>query len=226
MRKKDFKILLACEESGTVRDAFLAEGFTGAVSCDLQPSASDKGNHYQGRVEDIIGEGWDLIIAHPPCTYLCNSGVRWLFEEPGRMAKMRDAANFFKLFLRQPCLVCVENPIPHGYAMVIIKKHYSQKIQPWQFGHGETKATCLWLVGLPPLQPTDIVSGREQRIWKMPPSEERSVLRSKTYPGVAHAMAVQWGGALLALEACQTAANKRKPKRLKHSGKRTASAVR
>jgi hypothetical protein len=188
-------ILIACERSGKVRDAFIRSGHN-AVSCDLEPSESSFGPHIQGDVTKYLGEKWkwDLIIAHPDCTYLCNSGVRWLFTEPGRFIKMSKAAKFFvKCLNANAPQISVENPIPHGYAMVIIKKRYSQIIQPWQFGHGETKATCLWLVNLPLLKPSNIVAGRLARIYKMSPSPERGWLRSVTYDGIAEAMADQWG---------------------------------
>jgi hypothetical protein len=203
---KQYRILVACEFSGAVRDAFIERGFN-AVSCDIVPTTSDKGKHYQCDVRLILGEEWDLIIAHPPCTYLCNSGVRWLHSRPGRFQLMRDAAYFFRLFLDHPCpRICVENPIPHRYAMEIIKEPYSQTIQPWQFGHGEVKRTCLWLKGLPVLQATDVVEGRYPAVHRMSPGPERGRLRSITYPGVARAMAEQWGRTL-AMEACQTAHN-------------------
>lgn len=138
------------------------------------------------------------MIAHPPCTYLCNSGVRWLHTQPGRWWKMIQAAMFFRKCLEANVPhVCVENSIPHKYAMAIIDRHYSQIIQPWQFGHGETKATCLWLRGLPVLQPTNVVSGREGRIHKLSPGPNRSKLRSITFDGVALAMVDQWGALLL-----------------------------
>ena len=195
------KILIACEFSGIVRDAFLERGHD-VMSCDLLPS-DIPGNHYQGDVRDILyDEHWDLIIAHPPCTYIANSGVRWLYNKDGthnieRWNEMYEAAIFFKEFIRYPNGMCrkivIENPIPHKYAIHHIGKKYDQIIQPWQFGHGETKATCLWLRGLPKLEPTDIVDGREARVHKMPPSEDRWKLRSKTYHGIAQAMAEQWG---------------------------------
>ena len=191
MRPK--KILVACEFSGTVRDSFLEYGHH-AVSCDLLPSSSELGSHIQGDVSELLCEEWDLVIAHPPCTYLCNSGVRWLRTQPGRMASMVQAANFFVQCLNANAKrVCVENPIPHGKALDIIGKRYTQIVQPWQFGHGETKATCLWLSGLPALRATDIVSGRVGRIHKLPPSPNRHLIRSITYSGIARAMAEQWG---------------------------------
>lgn len=191
MRPK--KILVACELSGKVRDAFIRAGHN-AISCDLEPSESDFGPHHQGDVTPLLGEEWDLIVAHPECRYLANSGVKHLYLEPGRFILMARAAEFFKKCLRANSpRICVENPIPHGYAMVKIKKPYTQIIQPWQFGHGETKATCLWLKGLPKLQHTNIVGGREQRVHKMAPGPNRSKDRAETYSGIALAMAEQWG---------------------------------
>ena len=190
MRPK--KILVACEYSGKIRDAFIKAGHN-AVSCDLLPSESSFGPHIQGDVTPLLGEEWDLVVAHPECRYLANSGVKHLYLEPGRFILMAQAAEFFKkCLLANSPRICVENPIPHGYAMVKIKKPYTQIIQPWQFGHGETKATCLWLKGLPNLQPTNIVSGRDQRIHLMPPGEDRGKLRAETYSGIADAMASQW----------------------------------
>jgi hypothetical protein len=205
------RILVACEFSGTVRDAFIAEGFD-AVSCDLEPCDSDKGKHYRCDVRDLLSEEWDLVIAHPPCTYLCNSGVRWLHTQTGRWWKMIQAAMFFrKCLAANAAHVCVENPIPHKYAMEIIETDYRQTVQPWQYGHGETKATCLWLNNLPPLVPECVVPGREQRIWKLSPGPERGRLRSITYTGIASAMARQWG-ALLNKESGFTSANTRSTK--------------
>jgi hypothetical protein len=141
----------------------------------------------------MLKERWDLVVAHPPCTYLCNSGVRWLEENPGRQRKMLDACDFFlDCLLANSDKVCVENPIPHKYAREYIGD-YTQVIHPWQFGHGESKSTCLWLKGLPPLVPTDVVSGREQVSWRMSPGPWRRYLRSVTYSGLARAMAEQWG---------------------------------
>ena len=185
------KILVACEYSGTVRDAFTAKGHE-AWSCDILPSDTP-GNHYQGDVRDILCSDWDMLIAHPPCTRLCNSGVCWL-EKRNLWDDMRKGAEFFRLFLDAPIpMIAVENPIPHKYALEIIGRKYDQVIQPWFFGHGETKATCLWLKGLPPLMSTVIDQGREQRLHKLPPSPDRAKLRSKTYDGIAKAMAEQWG---------------------------------
>lgn len=191
MRPK--KVLIVGERSGKVRDAFIRAGHN-AVSCDLKPSLSSFGPHIQGDATELLCEEWDLMVAHPDCTYLCNSGVRWLFTEPGRFIKMVAAAKFFVKCLNATARrKVIENPIPHGYAMVIIKRKYSQIIQPWQFGHGETKATCLWLSGLPLLKPSNVVAGRQARIHKMSPGPERSWLRSVTYDGIAQAMADQWG---------------------------------
>jgi len=186
-------ILVACEYSGRVRDAFIKAGHD-AMSCDLLPT-EQPGPHYQGDVRDVLhSKKWDMIIAHPECKYLANSGVRHLFTDVTRWPKLFDAAEFFKLFVTVDCdKVCIENPIQHKYARQLIGKEYTQIIQPWQFGHGETKATCLWLKGLPPLEPTNIVNGREQRIHKLPPSKDRSKIRGLTYQGIADAMANQWG---------------------------------
>ena len=190
-------VLIACEFSGVVRDAFLKNGHN-AISCDLLPT-ENKGPHIQGDIEYLLKYKWDLIIAHPPCTYLCNSGVRWLVKNgkmnKDRYKKMQEGINFWRQFQIEGEIgtkVCIENPIPHKYAKRIMGQ-YSQIIQPWQFGHGETKATCLWLYNLPKLEATKIVSGREGRIHKLPPSKDRSKIRSITYLGIAEAMAEQWG---------------------------------
>lgn len=196
MLAKSLKVLVACECSGTVRDAFLDYGHD-AYSCDLVPSDSlrESRRHIIGDALNLIGEEWDLVIAHPPCTYLCNSGVSWLHKRPGRWEALKQGAEFFaKFFGANTKALCIENPIPHKYAMEIIKVKYSQIVQPWQFGHGETKATCLWLRNLPPLKPTDIVSGRVQRLHRLPPGKNRAKIRSVTYSGIARAMAQQWGG--------------------------------
>jgi len=189
------RVLVACECSGKVRDAFLDNGHD-AYSCDLQPSDSDRGHrrHIQGDVSELLSEEWDLVIAHPPCTYLCNSGVRWLHTVSGRWALMESAAQFFLQCLGANAhRVCVENPIPHKYAVEIIGQRYSQIVQPWQHGHGETKATCLWLRNLPPLRPTNVVPGRESKCHRLPPGPNRAKLRAVTYSGIALAMSQQWG---------------------------------
>ncbi len=191
------KVLIACEFSGIVRDAFIKRGHD-AVSCDLLPTEMP-GPHIQGDVLEILDDGWDLMIAHPPCTYLCNSGVRWLYNRNGsknlgRWAKMKKAGLFFKEILDAPVeKVCIENPIPHKYAIIEIGLTYDQIIQPWQFGHGEIKATCLWLRFLRKLGMTKLVAGREARIHKMSPGKDRGKIRSITYQGIASAMAEQWG---------------------------------
>lgn len=178
-----------------------------AMSCDLVESSGNHPEwHYQEDIFNILKrykEGIDLFIAHPPCTYLANSDVRWLYNKDGsrnedRWSKMFEAALFFKQLLNTDCEhIVIENPIMHKHAMDIIGVKPTQIIQPWQFGHGETKATCLWLKGLPKLEPTDIVDGREQKMWKLPPSADRQKLRSKTYPGIAQAIANQWTNYIL-----------------------------
>ena len=189
------KVLIACEFSGIVRDAFAKSGHD-AWSCDLLPTEKP-GNHIQGDIFFFLVKEWknfDLLIFHWTCTYLCNSGVRWLHEQDGRFDLMKEHAQKFNWLLNNNIpKIAGENPIPHKYALEIIGRKYDQIIQPWQFGHGETKATCLWLKGLPKLKPKNIVSGREQRIWKLPPSKDRWKERSRTYPGIAKAMAEQWG---------------------------------
>lgn len=196
MCEEVLKVLIACEFSGTVRQEFEKLGHY-AVSCDLIPSEKP-GNHFIGDVKNILSMEWDLLIAHPPCTYLCNSGVRWLYNKDKsvnlqRWTEMEKAAEFFNLLLEADIpKIAIENPIQHSHAANRINKKYSQIIQPWQFGHGETKATCLWLKGLPKLKPTNIVDGRENRIHKMPPSTTRGMDRSRTYEGIAEAFANQW----------------------------------
>lgn len=187
------KVLVACEYSGIVRDSFL-EGGHYAMSCDLLESESDKGDHYVGDVRDVLYDDWDLMVAHPPCTYMANSGVRWLHERPSRWGKLDEAAELFRDILEAPIpKIAVENPVPHKYAVERIGRKYDQIVQPWQFGHGETKATCLWLKNLPPLEPTEVVEGREARVHRMPPGPERGKERSRFYRGIAKAMATQWG---------------------------------
>ena len=182
-------VLIACEYSGTVRDAFIKAGHN-AMSCDLLPT--DKpGPHYQGDVFDIINDGWDLMIAHPPCTHLAVSGARHFHR---KQKEQVEALDFVQRLLDADIdKIALENPI--SIISTRIKKP-DQIIQPWMFGHGETKSTCLWLKNLPKLEPTSIVEGREQRIWKMPPSKDRWKLRSTTYQGIADAMAMQWGNQL------------------------------
>lgn len=185
------RVLVACEFSGIVRDEFTALGHD-ATSCDILPSERP-GKHYRGDVLDILHDGWDLMIAHPPCTRLANSGVRWLHERD-LWRELDDATNFFLSLLNAPIeYIAIENPIPHKYALERIGKRYNQIVQPYHFGHGETKATCLWLKNLPPLVASNPVSGRMAKIHKMPPSPDRAKNRSRTYSGIARAMANQWG---------------------------------
>lgn len=190
------KVLIGCETSGRVREAFRALGHD-AWSCDLLPADDASPHHLQCDVREAIKRGpWDLGIFHPPCTRLTNSGVRWLAER-NLWGELIEAASLFLDCLNASIpRVAIENPIPHGHAMDLIKVPYTQIIQPWQYGHGETKATCLWLKGLPPLMPTDIVEGREPRIHFMPPGKDRWKKRSETLPGIANAMAHQWGCAV------------------------------
>ncbi len=183
------KILVACEYSGTVRDAFIRKGHD-AISCDLLPT-DRPGPHYQGNVMDIINDGFDLMIAHPPCTYLCSSGLHWNKRRPERAAQTEQALQFVRLLLDADIpKIALENPI--GCISTRIRKP-DQTVQPWQYGHGEVKATCLWLKGLKKLIPTNIVEGRNPRMWKLPPSADRWKIRSTTYQGIADAMAEQWG---------------------------------
>ena len=184
------KVLVACEYSGIVRDAFLSKGHD-AISCDVLETESP-GPHYLGDVRDVLDDNWDLVIAHPPCTRLTLAGVRWLHER-NLWSELDDACEFFNLFQGSAPRVAIENPQPHRYAVERIGKSYDQKIQPWQFGHGETKGICLWLENLPPLKPTDIVEGREAKVHRCPPSKDRAKIRSRFFEGIAEAMADQWG---------------------------------
>ena len=187
------KVLVACEFSGRVRDAFRDLGHD-ACSCDLLPTESP-GRHIQEDVQSLLHQHWDMLVAFPPCTYLCNSGVRWLYEKDGRWEDMRRGALFFRSLLEAPTKrIAVENPIMHRHAKEVIGQDYDQIIQPYQFGHGESKATCLWLKNLPKLRPTRNVRGRKQAILGMVPSKDRAKNRSVTYSGIARAMATQWGG--------------------------------
>jgi len=195
------KVLVACEYSGRVRDAFAARGHH-AVSCDLLPSDSP-GKHHQGDIMDILEDGWDLMIAHPPCTYLTNAGVCHLHTDPDRWAKLEAGAAFFKVLWKCGIpKIAVENPIMHKYAIQRIGgKRQDQVVQPWMFGHLEQKATCLWLKNLPRLEPTNDVKedmlklpkNQRERIHYLSPGPERWKLRSTTFEGIAQAMASQWG---------------------------------
>jgi len=184
------KVLVACEESQSVCIEFRKLGHE-AFSCDLQECSGGQPEwHYQQDAAVLLQQNWDLVIAFPPCTDLAVSGARW-FPEKKASGSQQKSINFFMLFANYNGKIAIENPI--GIMSTFYRKP-DQIIQPWQFGHGETKATCLWLKGLPKLQPTNIVEGREQKIWKMPPTTKRAKLRSKTFPGIAKAMAQQWGG--------------------------------
>ena len=195
------RVLVACEYSGTVRDAFLRAGHD-ALSCDLLPT-DVPGPHYQGDVRDVLADGWDLMIAHPPCTYLCSSGLHWNKRVLGRQALTDEALNFVRLLLAAPIRrIALENPI--GCISTQIRRP-DQTIQPYQFGHDASKTTCLWLQGLLPLVPTKLVEPRMvngKRRWanqtdsgqnRLPPSADRWKIRSETYAGIAAAMAAQWG---------------------------------
>jgi hypothetical protein len=173
------RILVACEFSGTVRRAFAARGYD-AWSCDLLPSEDRSNKHIVGDAREILSDGWDmLVVAHPPCTRLCNSGVRWLSTPP-------------------PGKTLAQNPVMHRHAKALIRNYQdpAQSVQPWQFGHGEVKRTCFWLRGLPKLEPTNIVEGRTPRVHHMPPGPDRWKERSRFFPGIASAMADQWGSLL------------------------------
>lgn len=199
------RVLVACEFSGTVRRAFAARGHD-AWSCDLLPAEDGSNRHIVGDARDLLGEGWDLLmVAHPPCTRLCNSGVRWLSVPPrGRtrdemLADLEAGAALFSAFWNAPIeRVCIENPVMHRHAKALIVNYREprQSVQPWQFGHGEVKRTCFWLKNLPALTATDIVAGREARVHRMPPGPDRGKERSRFFAGIATAMAEQWGGLL------------------------------
>ncbi|MFS8934747.1 DNA cytosine methyltransferase [Cupriavidus taiwanensis] len=180
------RVLVACEYSAAVRQAFAAAGHD-AWSCDILPTEV-AGQHYQCDVRDVLGLGWDLMVAHPPCTHLAVSGARWFKD---KRVEQAEALTFVRDLLSAPIpRIALENPVS------IISSHVrkpDQVIQPWQFGHGETKATCLWLKGLPKLVPTNVVAGRENRVHRMPPGPDRWKERSRTFAGIAQAMAHQWG---------------------------------
>lgn len=182
-------VLVACEFSGTVRDAFARRGHN-AWSCDLLPSETP-GQHYQEDVREVINRTnglWDLMIAHPPCTHLAVSGARWFKD---KLPEQAEALDFVRFLLGSPIpRIALENPVSIISSKI---RKPDQIIQPWEHGHGETKATCLWLKGLPKLVPTDIVEGREARVHRMPPGPDRWKERSRTFQGVGSAMAAQWG---------------------------------
>jgi len=180
------KVLVACEFSGIVRDAFASRGHD-AWSCDILPT-NRPGKHMQCDVLEVLDEGWDLMIAHPPCTHLAVSGARWFGEKVKEQAEALEFAR--RLMAAKIPRKVIENPVSIISSRI---RKPDQIIQPWMFGHGEMKTTCLWLFNLPRLKPTKVVVGREQRIWKLPPSADRWALRSETFQGVADAMADQWG---------------------------------
>lgn len=209
---KSMRVLIACEESQEVCKAFRERGHE-AYSCDLQDCSGGHPEwHIMGDVLPLLNGNcsfitrggqwvnidgrWDLIIAHPPCTHLASSGARWFREKQMDYRQQKSCVFFMQMMLANADRVAVENPVG---IMSRCYRRPDQIIQPWQFGHGETKATCLWLKNLPELVPTEIVEGREQRVWKMPPSADRAKERSKTYPGIAKAMAEQWGDFLRSL---------------------------
>lgn len=195
------RVLVACEYSGTVREAFRKRGHD-AWSCDLLDTDIE-GQHMIGDVMGVLGEKWDLMIAHPPCTYLTNAGVCWLKKDKKRFGEMQKGAQiFYELLNSDIPKICVENPIMHKYAVNIIGRRQDQVIQPWMFGHKEKKATCLWLKNLPKLVPTTNLKAEtealpkhvQQRIHYASPGPDRWKIRSKTFQGIADAIAEQWGG--------------------------------
>jgi site-specific DNA-cytosine methylase len=180
------RVLVACEFSGAVRNAFRKRG-ADAWSCDLLDAEDASEFHIKGDVREVLHDGWDAMIAHPPCTHLAISGARWFKD---KVEEQREALEFVRLLLDAPIQhIALENPVSIISSRI---RKPDQIIQPWMFGHGETKATCLWLKNLPKLTPTDIVDGRENRVHRMPPSTDRWKERSRTYQGVADAMALQW----------------------------------
>lgn len=182
------RVLIACEFSGAVRRAFRALGHD-AWSCDLLPAEDGSPHHIVGDALAVLGDGWDLMVAHPPCTHLAVSGARWFRE---KIVEQSAALDFVRALMAAPIpRIAIENPISIISSRI---RKPDQIIQPWQFGHGETKATCLWLTGLPPLTPTQIVDGRVARVHRMAPGPDRWKERSRTYDGIALAMAQQWGG--------------------------------
>jgi hypothetical protein len=210
---EDFNILIGCEFSGIVRDTFIKEGFTNTISCDLLPSESDKGMHHQGDLISYLQNSpitFDLMIAHPSCQYLTNSGVRWLYikDKDGnkiidndRWLQMEESCQFFNYLLNQPIKhICIENPIMHKHARNRIDSSYQQIIQPYYFGTYETKSTCLWLKNLPELRPTNIITDKQlikPRVHFEGPSPDRWKNRSRTDKNIAKSMAEQWGKWLL-----------------------------
>lgn len=194
------RVLIACEFSGIVREAFKKNGHD-AWSCDFLPTEIP-GQHIQDNVLNHLNKEWDMMIAHPPCTYIANSGARWLYEKPGRWEKLSEATAFFKTLLNAPIKhIAIENPLPHKWGAEQIGVKYSQKIQPFQFGEKQKKGICLWLRNLSLLQPTDILAPPKdkeklkawERVWREPPGINQWKNRSRFFPKVAEAMANQWG---------------------------------
>lgn len=182
---KPMRALVACEYSGRVRDALRSRGVD-AMSCDLLPTEV-AGPHYQGDVRDVLHDGWDLLIAHPPCTHLAVSGARWFKHKQKEQA---EALDFVRMLLNAPIQrIALEQPVSIVASRIAPT---SQVIHPWQFGHGERKTTCLWLINLPHLVPTNVVAGREERVHRMAPGPDRWKERSRTFQGIADAMADQW----------------------------------
>jgi len=185
------RVLIACEYSGRVRDAFRRYGHD-AWSCDLLECEADPRWHLQQPVEEVLGDNWDLMVAHPPCTHLAVSGSRHFHRKEREQA---EALAFVRLLMAAPIdRWCIENPISIISSVITPPQ---QIIQPWQFGHGETKTTCLWLKNLPSLKPTQVVEGREAKVHRMPPGPNRWKDRSRTYQGIADAMGLQWGSSAL-----------------------------
>lgn len=185
------RVLIACEYSGRVRDAFRRHGHD-AWSCDLLECEADPRWHYQAPVETLLANDWDLMVAHPPCTHLAVSGSRHFHRKQREQA---EALDFVRLLMAAPIeRWCIENPVSIISSAITPPQ---QIIQPWQFGHGETKTTCLWLKNLPPLKPSQVVEGREAKVHKMPPGPNRWKDRSRTYQGIADAMGLQWGASVL-----------------------------
>jgi hypothetical protein len=195
------KVLIACEFSGRVREAFKSKGHD-AFSCDILPAEDNSPNHLQCDVREILDDGWDMMIAHPPCTFMANSGVQHLHKDAKRWLDLFESTEFFLKLLDSPIpRIAVENPTMHKYAKrLICHRQQTQVIQPWMFGHMETKATCLWLKNLPHLEPTsdlkeetfNLPEKERSRLHYLPPSEDRWKIRSTTYQGIADAMADQW----------------------------------
>jgi hypothetical protein len=193
------KMLVACEFSGIVREAFAKKGWD-AWSCDLLPTELP-GQHIQDDVLNHLNEDWDLMIAHPPCTYIANSGARWLFEKEGRWQRLSEATTFFKALLNAPIeRIAIENPLPHKWGAEQIGIKYAQKVQPYQFGTPQKKGICLWLKNLPLLQLTNILvppKNKEElkkweKVWREPPGKDQWKNRSRTFPNIAEVMAEQW----------------------------------